>query len=67
MLMQRSHQLSYETSDGEPTLKLPAPTINGFIAQSVRVSHRHREVTDTNTVEVLKFSGFSTQLLKLRS
>ena len=40
---------------------------SGFIAQLVRASHRNREVTGSNTVEVLKFSGFSTQLKKLRS
>ena len=30
------------------------------------LGHRHREVTGSNPVEVLTFSGFSTQLLKLR-
>ena len=39
----------------------------GFIAQLVRVSHREREVTGSNPVEVLTFSGFCSQLLKLRS
>ena len=39
--------------------------ISAFIAQLVRASHRHREVTGSNPVEVLNFSGFSTQLLKL--
>ena len=29
-------------------------------------SHRYREVTGSNPVEVLNFSGFSSQLLKLR-
>ena len=38
-----------------------------FEAQLVWASHRYREVTGSNPVEVLKFSGFSTQLLKLRS
>ena len=41
--------------------------LSGFIAQLVRVSHRYREVTGSNPVEVLTFSGFYTQLLKLRS
>ena len=41
--------------------------VSGFIAQLVRASHRHREVTGSNPVEVLTFSGFYTQLLKLRS
>ena len=45
----------------------PAPNVSGFIAQLVRVSHRYREVTDSNPVEVLNFSGFFTQLRKLRS
>ena len=33
----------------------------------VRASHRNREVTDSNPVEVLDFSGFSTQLQKLHN
>ena len=37
------------------------------IAQLVRASHRYRKVTSSNPVEVLNFSGFSTQLLNLRS
>ena len=41
--------------------------VSGFIAQLVRASHRYHEVTGSNPVEVLAFSGFSTQLLKLRS
>ena len=42
--------------------KWPAPNASGFIAQLVRASHRNREVTGSNPVEVLNFSGFSTQL-----
>ena len=42
-------------------------TDSGFIGQLVRASHRYREVTGSNPVEVLTFSCFSTQLLKLRS
>ena len=34
--------------------------------QLVRASHQHRDVTGSNPVEVLTFSSFSTQLLKLR-
>ena len=34
-------------------------------AELVRASHRYREVTGSNPVQVLNFSGFSTQLLKL--
>ena len=37
-----------------------------FIAQLIRASHRYREVTGSNPVELLPFSGFYTQLLKLR-
>ena len=44
-----------------------APNVSGFIAQLVRASHRNREVTGSNPVEVLNFSGFSPQLQKLRS
>ena len=32
-----------------------------FIAQLVRASHRYREVTGSNPVEVLTFSDFYTQ------
>ena len=46
--------------------KLPAPNVSGFIAQLVTASHRYREVTGSNPVEVLNVSGFSKQLLKLR-
>ena len=49
------------------THKWPAPNISGFIAQLVRASHRYLEVTGSNPVEVLTFSGFYTQLLKLCS
>ena len=49
------------------THKWPTPNVSGFIAQLVRASHRCREVTGSNPVEVLTFSGFYTQLLKLRS
>ena len=37
------------------------------IAQVVRASHRNHEVTGSNPVEVLTFSGFCTQLQKLRT
>ena len=40
------------------THKWPAPSVSGFIAQLVRVSHRYLEVTGSNTVEVLVFTGF---------
>ena len=46
--------------------KWPAPNVSGFIAQLVRASHRYREVTGSNPVEALTFSGFCSQLLKLR-
>ena len=38
------------------------PNVSDFIAQLVRPSHRFREVTSSNPVDVLKFSGFSTRL-----
>ena len=47
--------------------KWQAPNVSGLIAQLIRASHRYREVTASNPVEVLSFSGFYTQLLKLRS
>ena len=40
------------------THKWPTPNVRGFIAQLVRASHRYREVTGWNPVEVLNFSGF---------
>ena len=43
------------------THKWPAPNVSGFIAQLVRASHWYREVTGSNPVEVLTFSGFYTQ------
>ena len=39
--------------------------VSGFIAQLVRASQRNREVTGSNPVEVLNFSGFSTQIAKI--
>ena len=47
------------------THKWPTPNVSGFIAQLVGASHRYREVTGSNPVEVLTFSGFYTQLLKI--
>ena len=64
--VQRSNQLSYEATNAIDQHKWPAPNVSGFIAQLVRMSHRNREVTGSNLVEVLNFSGFSTQLQKLR-
>ena len=49
------------------THKLPGHNVSGFIAQLVRASHRYREVTGSNLVEVLNFSGFYTQLHELHS
>ena len=49
------------------THKWPAPNVSGFIARLVRASHRYREVTGSNPVEVLTFSGLYMQLLKLLS
>ena len=33
--------------------------VSGFIAQLIKASHRYREVTGSNPVEVLNFSGQS--------
>ena len=40
-------------------------TICGFIARLVRASHRHCEVTGSNPVQVLNFSGFFSQFAKI--
>ena len=40
------------------THKWPVPNVSGFIAQLVRASHHYWEVTGSNPVEVLTFSGF---------
>ena len=42
-------------------------TVSGFITQLVRASHRYHEVTGSNPVELLNFSGSYTQLQILRS
>ena len=39
------------------THKWPAPNVSGFIAQLVRASHRYREVTGSNPVEVCDDHG----------
>ena len=42
--------------------------ISGFIAQLVRASHRYREVTGSNPVEILNFFQASLRnCIKLRS
>lgn len=43
------------------------PNIHGFKAQLARVLHQHLKVSGSNPIEVLNFSGLSTQLLKLHS
>ena len=45
--------------------KWPAPNVSGFRAQLVRAFHRYRGVMGSNTVEVLTFWSFNSQLLKL--
>ena len=40
------------------THKWPSPNVRGFVAQLVRASHRYREVTSSNPVELLAFSSF---------
>ena len=49
------------------THKWPAPNISGFIPQLVRALHQYHKVMVSNPVEVLNFSGFHTQLQKLRT
>ena len=50
------------------TVTWPAPNVSGFIAQLVEHRTGNRQVTGSNPVEVLIFfSGFFTQLHKLRS
>ena len=39
------------------THKWPVPNVSGFIAQLLRASHRYREVTGSNPVEVLTFQA----------
>ena len=39
--------------------------VSGFIVHLVGASHRNREFTGSNPVEVLNFSGFSMHLQKL--
>ena len=52
----------YRTTDVKSsklwTHKWPALNISGFIAQLLRASQLYREVTGSNPVEVLTFSGF---------
>ena len=48
------------------SLELTNDQLPTSVAPLVRASHRYREVTGSNPVEVLTFSGFYTQLLKLR-
>jgi len=43
------------------------PTSVASIAQFIRALHQNPEDTSSNPVEVLTFSGFSTQLQKLAS
>ena len=43
---------------GPTTRQWPAPNISNFIAQLVGASHRYREVTRLNPLEVPTFSGF---------
>ena len=47
------------------THKWPAPNVSDFIVHLVRASHRYREVTGSNPVEVVYFSGFFMQFAKI--
>ena len=70
MLVRPCNQLSYEATDVESWSLVSSNepvNVSGFIAQLVRASHRYREVTGSNPVEVLTISGFCSQFLKLRS
>ena len=55
----------YRTADVKSIKQIMwrAPNVSGLTAQLVRASHRYREVTGSNPVEFLTFSGFYTQLL----
>ena len=60
--MYEMFHIIYRTADVKSrklwTHKWPALNISGFIAQLLRASQLYREVTGTNPVEVLTFSGF---------
>ena len=62
--MRRSNQLSYEATDVGSWSFVSS---NEPVKSGCEASHRYREVTSSNPVEVLTFSGFYTQLLKLGS
>lgn len=53
------------TGTFEPTNDQLLLNISSFIAQLVRASHQYQQVTGSNPVQVLNFSGFSVQLLKI--
>ena len=47
------------------TYKWPAPNVSDFIAPLVRASHRYREVTGSNPVEVLNFFRLLCTIAKI--
>ena len=55
--VRHSNQLSYEATDVGSWSFVLVNCICGFIAQLVRASHRNREVTGSNPVEVLNFQA----------
>lgn len=40
-------------------------TICGFVARLVKASHQHCEITGSNPMQVLNFSGFFSQFAKI--
>ena len=64
MLCQRLPSASTATSR---LMSQNLPNVSGLIALLVRASHRYREVTGSSPNKIMTFSGFCTQLLKLRS
>ena len=73
ILLRRAELLGvvFDQSKLHPTLdqtKSVGRTSSNMGGQTVAIgSHRYREVTGSNSVEVLNFSGFSSQLLKFAS
>ena len=50
-----THHSHSSLSQEHANPQLTTPNVSGFIAQLVRASHRYREVTGSNPVEVLNF------------
>ena len=70
--VRRSNQLNYEATDvGNRSFKSSNEPVRNecevIYEMFSYTSHRYREVTGSNHVEVLTFSGLYTQFLNLRS